>query len=198
MRRLLLKYRKQDGAALLSHREAMRAMEMALRRCELPMVFSEGFSPRPRMSFSPALPLGVAAEAEYLEVAVDGEVDTDEVAGKINRFLPQGLYVSEVQLLAPNMPKLSRWARYGLFRLEGEGGTSYLLLALAGENQGRLKDAVRALAEQRGEAAGRYAVTRAGLYASPEEVFEDTRERVFFYDGSKGRLKEIPDEGRTP
>ncbi len=197
VRRLLLKYSKQDDASLLSHREAMRAMEMALRRCEIPMVFSEGYSPRPRMSFSPALPLGVAAEAEYLEVAVDGQVDEEEVRDKLNRFLPQGLRISEVQLLAPTMPKLSRWARYGLFRLEGEGGISYLLLALVGENQGRLKDALEALAARRGEAAGYSSVTRAGLYASPEEVFEDTQGSVLFYDGAKGELKELSDERRT-
>jgi radical SAM-linked protein len=197
MRRLLLKYRKEGDASFLSHREAMRAMEMALRRSEIPMVFSEGYSPRPRMSFSPALPLGIAAEAEYLEVAVDREVDAEEVRDRLNLFLPQGLRISEVQLLAPTMPKLSRWARYGLFRLEGAGGTSYLLLALVGENQGRLKDALQALAEQGGEVAGRFSVTRAGLYASPEEIFEDTRGRVIFYDGAKGELKEMSDDSRT-
>jgi hypothetical protein len=198
MRRLLLKYRKEDAASFLSHREAMRAMEMALRRSEIPMVFSEGYSPRPRMSFSPALPLGIAAEAEYLEVAVDGEVDAEEVRDRLNLFLPQGLRISEVQLLAPTMPKLSRWARYGLFRLDGEGWTWYLLLALVGEGQGRLKDALQALAEQGGEVAGRFSVTRAGLYASPEEIFEDTHGRVIFYDGAKKELKEMSDDSRTP
>jgi hypothetical protein len=198
MRRLLLKYRKEDAASFLSHREAMRAMEMALRRSEIPMVFSEGYSPRPRMSFSPALPLGIAAEAEYLEVAVDGEVDAEEVRDRLNLFLPQGLRISEVQLLAPTMPKLSRWARYGLFRLDGEGWTWYLLLTLVGEGQGRLKDALQALAEQGGEVAGRFSVTRAGLYASPEEIFEDTHGRVIFYDGAKKELKEMSDDSRTP
>jgi radical SAM-linked protein len=191
---MLLKYRKEGDASFLSHREAMRAMEMALRRCELPLVYSEGFSPRPRMSFSPALPLGVAAEAEYLEVGVDAEVDEEEVPRRLNRCLPRGLRVSEARVLAPTMPKLSRWARYGLFRLEGEGDTSYLLLALVGENQGRLKDALEAVAEKREQETGHYAVTRAGLYASPEEIFEDISGSVFFYDGAKGELKEISEE----
>jgi len=197
MRRLLLKYRKENDASFLSHREAMRAMEMALRRCEIPMVFSEGYSPRPRMSFSPALPLGVAAEAEYLEVAVEGQVDVEEVKERLNLYLPEGLRISEVQLLAPTMPKLSRWARYGLFRLEGEKETTYLLLALVGENQGRLKDAMEMLAARRGEVAGRYSVTRAGLYASPEEIFEDAHGSVLFYDGAMGELKEVSDESWT-
>ena len=194
VRRLLLKYRKEGDASFLSHREAMRAMERALRRSGLPLVFSEGFSPRPRMSFSPALPLGVAAEAEYLEVAVDGEVDEVEAKEKLNQALPIGLQVSEVLSLAPTMPKLSRWARYGLFRLEEGGETSYLLLALGGEGQGRLKDALAALAEKSGAPAGSCMVTRAGLYASPDEVFEDAPEGVLFYDGARRELVEMTGE----
>jgi radical SAM-linked protein len=194
MRRLLLKFRKEGDASLLSHRETMRAMERALRRSGLPLVFSEGFSPRPRMSFSPALPLGIAAEAEYLEVSVEGEVDPLTAKERLNPALPEGLRVSEVQLLAPTMPKLSRWARYGLFRLEEGKEPSYLLMALSGEGQGRLKDALEAFSQRRGAQAGRYAVTRVGLYASPDEVFEDTRGCVLFYDGARRELREVTDE----
>ncbi len=191
MRRVLLKYRKQGYASFLSHRESIRAMERALRRSGLSMAFTKGFNPRPRMSFSPALPLGVAAEAEYLEVAVEGEVEPEGVKEKLNRALPEGLRVSEVQPLAPTMPKLSRWARYGLFRIEGGGGTSYLVLALIGEGQGRLRDALQALEAQRGEETGSCAVTRVGLYASPDEVFEDVSGRVLYYDGVSGGLREM-------
>jgi len=193
VRRLLLKYRKEGDASFLSHREAMRAMERALRRSGLPLDFSEGFSPRLRMSFSPALPLGVAAEAEYLEVGVAGEVDPDEAREKLNLALPAGLRVSEVLPVPPNMPKLSRWARFGLFRVEDGGETLYLLLALSGEGQGRLKDAVVALA-QRGMAAERPMLTRVGLYASPDEVFEDVRGKVIIFDGRTGELSEIEEE----
>jgi hypothetical protein len=194
MRRLLLTYSKQGDASLLSHREAMRAMEIALRRSGIPLAFSEGFSPRPRMSFSPALPLGIAAEAEYLEVAVTGEVDPARAKERLNLALPQGLQIREVQLLAPTMPKLSRWARYGLFRLQDGEDATLLLMPLSGEGQGRLKDALQAFADQRGSQAGRYAVTRVGLYASPDEVFEDTGGSVLFYDGARGELKEVTDE----
>lgn len=193
MRRLLLKYRKEGDASYLSHREAMRAMERALRRSGLPLAFSEGFSPRPRMSFSPALPLGIAAEAEYLEVAVAGEVDPDEAKQKLNLALPVGLQVSEVQQLAPTMPKLSRWTRFGLFRVESVSETLYLLLALSGEGQGRLKDALEKLAA-RGVATQRCRLTRVGLYASPDEVFEDARGKVLSYDGRSGELSEIREE----
>lgn len=194
MRRLLLKYRKEGDSSCLSHREAMRAMEMALRRSGIPLTFTEGFNPRPRMSFSPALPLGVAAEAEYLEVAVEEGAELAGLEGRINSSLPQGLQVSEVQVLAPTMPKLSRWARYGLFRLGDGEEAHYLLLALSGERQGRLKDALVAFSAAVGPISRHGTVTRTGLYASPHEVFDDVDGSVFFYNGASGELKEVTDE----
>ncbi len=194
MRRLLLRYRKEGDAAYLSHRETVRAMEMALRRSGIPLVFSAGFSPRPRMSFSPALPLGVAAEAEYLEVAVEEGADLAGLEERMNGVLPQGLEVGGTQLLAPTMPKLSRWARYGLFRLEDAEGTAFLLLPLSGERQGRLKDALEAFAAAVRPLSRHAGVTRMGLYASPHEVFEDAAGSVFFYDGASGEVKEMRDE----
>jgi len=194
LRRLLVKYSKEGGASYLSHREAMRMLERALRRSELPLAFTEGYSPRPRMSYSPALPLGVAAEAEYLEVALHADVDASEVREKLNQALPEGLRVREVQTLAPTMPKLSRWARYGLFRVAGGDGAIHLLLALGGEEQGRLKDALEALGALRGTSSDYRGVTRIGLYASPDEVFEDAVGPVFFYNGKTGEIEEMKNE----
>lgn len=191
MRRMLVKYSKEGDASFLSHREAMRALEMALRRSGLPLSFTEGYSPRPRMSFSPALPLGVAANAEYLEVALLEEVDHSVVKERLNQVLPEGLSIREVQILAPTMPKLSRWARYGLFRVGDEANPAFLLLALSGEEQGRLRDALEALTSLRGVAAGYREVTRIGLYASPDEVFEDVEGPVLYYHGGTGAIEEI-------
>lgn len=187
-----MKYSKGDDASFLSHREAMRALERALRRSGLPLVFTEGYNPRPRMSFSPALPLGVAADAEYLEVTLNEEVDESGMNERLNRFLPAGLRVREVRNLSPTMPKLSRWVHYGLFRVGGgESDVTYVLLALGGEEQGRLKDALQALEELRGLKVGYTEVTRTGLYAAPDEIFEDVEGTVLFYDGGEGVLTEM-------
>lgn len=187
-----MKYSKGEDASFLSHREAMRALERALRRSGMSLVFTEGYNPRPRMSFSPALPLGVAAEAEYLEVALNEEVDESSMKERLNRFLPAGLMVREVRNLSPTMPKLSRWVHYGLFRVDcGERDAIYLLLALSGEKQGRLKDALQALEDLWGMKVGYKEVTRTGLYAAPDEIFEDVEGSVLFYDGGEGLLMEM-------
>ncbi len=191
MARLMVKYVKCGDAAMLSHRECMRALERALRRSHLPLEFTAGFNPRPRMSFSPALPLGVAAEAEYLEVSVTGKVDEGGAVEALNRALPQGLRVREVRLLPPGMPKLSRWARYGLYRLEGEKGDIHLLLKVSGEGQASLRDAMSEVASRLGWRQALDKVTRVGLYASPEEVFEDVQGEVYYYDGERGELRSL-------
>jgi radical SAM-linked protein len=194
MRRLLVKYSKEGDASYLSHREAMRAMERALRRSGLPLAFTEGFSPRPRMSFSPALPLGVSAQAEYLEVSVEEGVKTLEAKERMNLALPRGLKVCDLQQLAPTMPKLSRWVRYGLYRIDtDEAGEKavYVVLQLSGEEAGRLKDVLEKIAELLDRPATNRDVTRVGLYASPHEVHEDARGRVYFYDGKRGELEEM-------
>jgi radical SAM-linked protein len=194
MNRLLIKYAKAGDAALLSHRETMRILERALRRSDLPLVFSAGFNPRPRMSFAPALPLGVAADAEYMEVSVETEVDTSKARERINGALPEGLKVREVQVMASNMPKLSRWTRYGLYRISGLDGDKLLLMQLGGDKQGRLRDALEVMSGRWGRTVHIKEVTRMGLYASRYEVFEDVGGPVYEYDGEMQKLEEIEGE----
>lgn len=194
MTRILAKYEKKGYAAFLSHRETIRIIERALRRSRAPLAFTEGFNPHPRMSFSPALPLGVSAEAEYLELILEEECDLEEVREEVGRALPEGLRVKELRPLAANMPKLSRWARYGLYRIGGEGKERYLLLSLTGEAQGRLQDALGAMAGEPGEEVRKDRVCRMGLYASRDEVFEDVEGEVYYYDGGKGEIEEIEGE----
>lgn len=194
MTKLLIKYEKKGDAAFLSHRETMRILERSLRRCELPLVFSAGFNPRPRISFAPALPLGVAAEAEYLEVTLEGEVEVSEARRKINDALPEGLRVTDVQALASSMPNLSRWTRYGLYGVRDQEGERLLLLHLGGDKQGRLRDALEIMSSRLGRKLRVQDATRIGLYASRDEIFEEVEGAIYEYDGEKQELAEIVGE----
>jgi radical SAM-linked protein len=193
LKRSLVKYSKEGEISFLSHRETMRCLERALRRAEFPMAYTSGYNPRPRISYSPALPLGVAAAAEYLEVVMGEETVEFEDVERINRALPVGLRVIEVQALASNMPRLSRWARYGLYRVSSSGNHTYLLLSLGGGKQGRLKDALQKMPSDGGPEWKRK-VTWLGLYASRDEVQEDVEGTVFYFDGETGELKEMKND----
>lgn len=189
MKRILVKFYKRGDARFLSHRETMRALERALRRSGAALLFTEGYNPRPRMSFSPALPLGVAAEAEYLEVSVVEEPDLQAMRENMHRSLPSGLGIVSLQVLPPSMPRLSRWTRYGLYRVEAGDRRFHLALRLSGEGEGRLKEALERLGEylktdlQSGE------VTRVGIYASREEVAEEVAGPIYLYRGREGELE---------
>lgn len=192
--RLLVKFSKEGDAAFLSHRETMRALERALRRSGLPLCYSEGFNPRPKVSFSPALPLGVCASSEYLEVKVTGTADLEIARERMNEALPRGLRVREIRQIPIHIPKLSRWARYGLYRVEKEGPGDvevfYLVLSLTGEEQGRLREVLEEMGM--GEMGGDgISVARVGIYPSLYEAVEDAGGKALYYDGRSKVFKEL-------
>ena len=96
MQRLRVRYAKRGRARFTSHRDFGRAFERALRRAGVPMAYSSGFSPHPRISYANASPTGAASEAEYLEIGL-AEVRTPAaVQAALDAALPPGLDVLEV------------------------------------------------------------------------------------------------------
>ncbi len=200
----MLKYRKGGEMIFLSHLETMRTLERALRRADVPMAYTQGYSPHPKISSSPALPVGTGSEGEYLEVALEEEVDVGALIKRINLELPQGLEATELTLLPEHFPKLSRWIRYALYRIdriEGPGDTRtlpYLLLPLAsrgsGEREGslpRLRDALARMSDEMGIDEKELRVVRQGLYASVDEVLEEVRGRILIARGREALLSEV-------
>jgi radical SAM-linked protein len=93
---LRIKYAKRGRARFTSHRDFGRAFERALRRAAVPMAYSSGFSPHPRVSYANAAPTGAASEAEYLEIGLAAACDPDKVRDALDEALPPGLDVVEV------------------------------------------------------------------------------------------------------
>ena len=93
---LRVKYAKRGRARFTSHRDFGRAFERALRRAGVPMAYSSGFSPHPRISYANAAPTGAASEAEYLEIGLAAACDPDKVRDALDEALPPGLEVVEV------------------------------------------------------------------------------------------------------
>nr|WP_269813193.1 TIGR03936 family radical SAM-associated protein [Ornithinimicrobium sediminis] len=79
-----------------STRDFQRALERAVRKAGLPMAFSAGFHPHPRISYANAAPTGAASEAEYVEISLTREVDPDSVGPLLDAALPAGLDVVSV------------------------------------------------------------------------------------------------------
>lgn len=113
VQRLRIRYAKRGRMRFASHRDFQRALERALRRAEVPMAFSSGFSPHPKISYANAAPTGVASEAEYLEIGVVAECDPDDLRARLDAALPPGLDIVEVVVArTPDLAarlEASRW-----------------------------------------------------------------------------------------
>jgi radical SAM-linked protein len=96
VQRLRVRYTKRDRLRFTSHRDFARAFERAVRRAGVPIGFSSGFSPHPKISYANASPTGAASEAEYLEIGLTDEREPDEIRAALDEALPPGLDIVEV------------------------------------------------------------------------------------------------------
>ncbi|MGN9791285.1 TIGR03936 family radical SAM-associated protein [Streptomyces sp. NPDC054847] len=91
MQRIRLRYTKRGRLRFTSHRDFQRAFERALRRAEVPMAYSAGFTPHPKVSYANAAPTGTGSEAEFLEIALTDHRDPDKLRELLDESLPDGL-----------------------------------------------------------------------------------------------------------
>ena len=91
VQRVRLRYAKRGRLRFSSHRDFARAFERALRRAGVPVAYSAGFSPHPKVSYVGAAPTGVASEAEYLELGLAAPVEPDRLRDALDAVLPPGL-----------------------------------------------------------------------------------------------------------
>ncbi|WP_244932063.1 TIGR03936 family radical SAM-associated protein [Nocardioides sp. W7] len=96
VQRLRIRYAKRGRLRFTSHRDFSRAFERAIFRARLPMAYSSGFNPHPRISYAGAAPTGSASEAEFLEIGLAQVVDTADVHAALEEALPDGLDVITV------------------------------------------------------------------------------------------------------
>ncbi|MGW1294918.1 TIGR03936 family radical SAM-associated protein [Streptomyces sp. NPDC002533] len=91
MQRIRLRYTKRGRLRFTSHRDFQRAFERALRRSEVPMAYSAGFTPHPKVSYANAAPTGTGSEAEFLEIALTEARDPEVLRGLLDESMPAGL-----------------------------------------------------------------------------------------------------------
>lgn len=88
---LRLKYRKLGYMKFLGHLDMVRLMERSFRRAQLPLEFSGGFNPRPKVNFAAPLPVGVTSDAEVLEVNLTTTIDVATLLKNQKKYFPEGI-----------------------------------------------------------------------------------------------------------
>lgn len=107
--RVRIRFSKQGDLRWIGHRDLMRCMERMFRRAELPLGMSEGFHPKPRMTFPLALAVGIEAIDEVMELELTEPLPAEEVLARLAPCLPPGLSLNSAELL----PEGSRKAHVG-------------------------------------------------------------------------------------
>jgi radical SAM family uncharacterized protein/radical SAM-linked protein len=106
-----VRYAKLGRLVALSHLETMHALLRAVRRAGLPVAYSQGYHPKPRVSFGPALPVGVESLCEHLDLDLHGPAEAAEVADRLGRQLPEEFRVIEAAVIDPTEPSISEALR---------------------------------------------------------------------------------------
>ncbi len=128
--RVRFRFSKTGAMALLSHLDLVRLLERALRRAELPVSFTGGFHPLPRLQLALALPLGVEAEGEWMDLEFTEPVDAMVVLKRWQQNLPPGLSLmeaNEVPVFGPSLSQQLETARWR-FLLKPQSGESSIAL----------------------------------------------------------------------
>ena len=121
VQKLRIRYAKRGRLRFASHRDLARALERALRRAQVPMAFSAGFTPHPKISYLGAAPTGAASEAEYLEIGLAERRDPEQVRAALDAALPDEVAVLEAVEAAEGTGSLADRIDAALWRVELPG-----------------------------------------------------------------------------
>ena len=97
--RLRIRYTKSDPMHLLSHLDTARVFLRAMRRAKITLRMSQGFHPHPKISFGPALSVGMESKCEYIDVELDQFIDKDQFIQKLVRVLPGGITPTQARYI---------------------------------------------------------------------------------------------------
>ncbi len=115
---LRLRYAKEGRAIALSHLETMTALLRTFRRAKLSIPHTQGFHPKPRVSFGPACPVGTESQAEYLDLELHGTPLAGQVADRIRLEIPEGFRLLSCEPVDGDGASLSRTIRAIEYRVE--------------------------------------------------------------------------------
>ena len=116
------RYAKTGRLRFLGHLDLGRTLMRGLRRAGVRFVYSQGFNPKPRVAFGPALSVGISSEGEYLDFETHERVDEARAVEAINRTLPEGLRFVALREIRPDVPALGTQVRAARYRVDTGNG----------------------------------------------------------------------------
>jgi radical SAM-linked protein len=124
--RIRITFAKQGALRYTGHLDLHKLWERAARRAELPLAYSQGFHPQPKMNIAAALPLGFSSRCEIIDMRLEHEIPLDGLCEKLQGTLPTGIQVSKVESVDEHSPALQTQvasAEYEVHLTESVGGS---------------------------------------------------------------------------
>ncbi|MCK6540039.1 MAG: TIGR03936 family radical SAM-associated protein [Anaerolineales bacterium] len=104
--RVRITFTKQGALRYIGHLDLHRLWERAMRRADLPLAYSQGFHPQPKISLAAALPLGFSSRGEVLDVRLNEEVSVEDISSRLKDNLPPDINVREIKSVDERLPAL--------------------------------------------------------------------------------------------
>jgi radical SAM-linked protein len=104
--RLRITFSKSGMLRYTGHLDLHRLWERTCRRADIPLKYSQGFHPQPRISLGSALPLGFIGKAELIDIKLDEDRDPESIREKLQNAAPPGLEISSIEIIDPKLPAL--------------------------------------------------------------------------------------------
>ncbi len=90
----------------MSHLDLMHTWERLIRRSQLPLAFSQGFNPHPKMNFASACALGTTSDGEYMDMELTKDMSLEEVKQALDRAMPPAFEVTQLKVVKGKVPSL--------------------------------------------------------------------------------------------
>lgn len=135
VQRLCIRFSRGEQTKYISHLDLMRSWERVLRRAAIPLAYSQGFSPHPRISLAAPLPIGITSDAELMDVFLTRRVSLQFFLQSVKAQLPDGIDVVEVLEVSLGQPSLQARLR----------AVEYLVKVRTDKQPQQVQDAIAAL-----------------------------------------------------
>ena len=123
MQRLRIRFSRGNELKFISHLDIIRLWDRALRRAQIPLAYSEGFSPHPRISLAAPLSVGVISDAELMDLTVANQVSPHWFAAAVSQQLPAGMGIGDVYPIATAIPSLQSQVCFAEYEVDVETDT---------------------------------------------------------------------------
>jgi radical SAM-linked protein len=193
--RMRVTYATDESVKYIGHLDLARAWERAIRRARLPLSYSQGFNPQPRIQFAAALPVGFTGSCELVDVYLNEDIDSQAFLARLGQALPQGIHPKAAAAVSNGLPSLQSQVRAAIYY--AEVATDEPSAAFSARLDAFLARSSAWRERRRGEKLVRYdlrLLVDSLSYSGPCELGHAFRTRMRSEPGATGRPDELLDE----